>query len=133
RRLPNAALFPRSYRVSEGEIADPRDALPRRNGAIFLHSGAGFVDEHRRNAARWDLEALVREMHDSVAFHIAGSEEDPFEPHQIVAARKRLAPFGVDIRTFPGGHLTTAEHPRLFANAIRELAAIHFVGAPLTS
>ena len=49
------------------EIAELRDAMSRRNGAIFLHSGAGFVDEHRRNAARWDLAALVRELHDRVA------------------------------------------------------------------
>ena len=38
--------------------------MTRRNGAIFLHSAAGFVGEHQRNAARWDLEALVRELHD---------------------------------------------------------------------
>jgi pimeloyl-ACP methyl ester carboxylesterase len=128
RTLRNAGLFSRSYQVSEDEIADFRDAMSRRNGAIFLHSGAGFVDEHRRNAARWDLEALVRALHDTVAFHIAGSEEDPFEPHQIVAARTRLAPFNVDIRMFPGGHLTTAEHPHLLAEAIRELADAHGVG-----
>ena len=128
RTLRNAGLFSRSYQVSEDEIADFRDAMSRRNGAIFLHSGAGFVDEHRRNAARWDLAALVRELHDTVAFHIAGSEEDPFEPHQIVAARTRLAPFNVDIRMFPGGHLTTAEHPHLLAEAIRELADAHGVG-----
>src|ERR671933_164484 len=128
RTLRNAGLFSRSYQVSEDEIADFRDAMSRRNGAIFLHSGAGFVDEHRRNAARWDLEALVRALHDTVAFHIAGSEEDPFEPHQIVAARTRLAPFNVDIRMFPGGHLTTAEYPHLLAEAIRELADMHGVG-----
>ena len=128
RTLRNAGLFSRSYQVSEDEIADFRDAMSRRNGAIFLHSGAGFVDEHRRNAARWDLEALVRALHDTVAFHIAGSEEDPFEPHQIVAARTRLAPFNVDIRMFPGGHLTTAEYPHLLAEAIRELADAHGVG-----
>ena len=126
--LRNAGLFSRSYQASEDEIAELRDAMSRRNGAIFLHSGAGFVDEHRRNAARWDLAALVRELHDSVAFHIAGSEEDTFEPRQIVAARERLAPFGVDIRMFPGGHLTTIEQPRLLAEAIRELADMHGVG-----
>jgi pimeloyl-ACP methyl ester carboxylesterase len=128
RTLLNAGLFSSSYQASETEIAELRDAMSRRNGAIFLHSGAGFVDEHRRNAARWDLAALVRELHGSVAFHVAGSEEDPFEPRQIVAARKRLAPFGVDIRMFPGGHLTTAEHPRLLAETIRELADMHGVG-----
>ena len=70
----------------------------------------------------------MRELHDTVAFHIAGSEEDPFEPRQIVAARKRLAPRGVDIRMSPGGHLATSEHPLLLAEAIRELADIHGVG-----
>jgi pimeloyl-ACP methyl ester carboxylesterase len=132
RTLRNARLFSRSYPASEDEIAELRDAMSRRNGAIFLHSGAGFVDEHRRYVARWDLAALVRELHDRVAFHVAGSEEDPFEPRQIVAARKRLAPFGVDVRMFPGGHLTTAEHPRLLAEAIRQLADRHGVGQATT-
>ena len=96
-----------------------------------MHRGAGFVDEHRRNATRWDLAAIVDELRDTVAFHVAGSEEDPFEPRQIAAARERLAPLGVDIQSFPGGHLTTAEHPELLADAIRELADAHGVGRPV--
>jgi pimeloyl-ACP methyl ester carboxylesterase len=126
--LRRAKLFSPSYDVSTAELAELRDAILRRDGAAFLHRAAGFVDEHRRNAERWDLAAIVRELGDTVAFHIAGSEEDPFEPRQIVAARERLAPFGVEVRTFPGGHLTTSEHPELLAAAVRELADVHGVG-----
>jgi pimeloyl-ACP methyl ester carboxylesterase len=133
RTLRNARLFSSSYQASDNEIADIRDAMSRRDGAMFLHSGAGFVDEHRRHAARWDLAALVRELHGAVAFHVAGSEEDPFEPRQIVAARERLGAHGVDIRMFPGGHLTTAEYPRLLAETISELAALHGVGQATSS
>jgi pimeloyl-ACP methyl ester carboxylesterase len=128
--LRNGKLFSGSYEVSAAELADLSDAIRRRGGAAFMHRAAGFVAEHRRNAERWDLAAIARELQDKVAFHIAGSEEDPFEPQQITAARERLAPFGVDIRTFPGGHLTTSEHPELLADAIRELAAAHRVGQP---
>jgi pimeloyl-ACP methyl ester carboxylesterase len=133
RTLRAAKLFSPSYEVSEPELADLSDAIRRRGGAAFMHRAAGFVDEHRRNATRWDLAAIVRELGDTVAFHVAGSEEDPFEPRQIVAARERLAPLGVDIRCFPGGHLTTAEHPELLADAIRELADAHGVGRPVRS
>ena len=126
--LRNAKLFSPSYGVSAAELADLSDAIRRRGGAAFMHRAAGFVDEHRRQAERWDLAAIVRELGDTVAFHIAGSEEDPFEPRQIVAARERLAPLGVDIRMFPGGHLTTTEHPELLAASIRELAHAHGVG-----
>ena len=35
-----------------------------------------------------------------------------------------------EILTFPGGHLTTGEHPDLLAAAIREVAARHGVGTP---
>ena len=126
--IRSAKLFSPSYEVSAAELADLRDAILRRRGAAFMHRAAGFVDEHRRNAERWDLAAIVRELGNTVAFHIAGSDEDPFEPRQIVAARERLAPFDVDIRTFPGGHLTTFEHPELLADAIRELADVHGVG-----
>jgi pimeloyl-ACP methyl ester carboxylesterase len=129
--LRNAKLFSPSYQVSAAELADLRDAILRRSGAAFMHRAAGFVDEHRRNAERWDLAAIVRELEDTVAFHIAGSAEDSFEPRQIVAARERLAPLGVDIRRFPGGHLTTFEQPQLLADAIRELADAHGVGEPI--
>jgi pimeloyl-ACP methyl ester carboxylesterase len=126
--LRAAKLFSASYAVSPAEIADLCEAILRRNGAAFMHRAAGFVAEHRRNAERWDLAAIVRELGNTVAFHIAGSEEDPFESRQIVAARERLAPFDVDIRTFPGGHLTTFEHPSLLAEAIRDLADANRVG-----
>src|SRR5947209_15880385 len=120
--LRNAKLFSSSYEVSDAEIADLCDAVRRRGGAGFVHRAAGFVGEHRANAERWDLAAIVRELGNAVTFRLAGSEEDPFEPRQITAARQRLAPLGVDIHMFPGGHLTTSEHPRLLAEAIRELA-----------
>lgn len=126
--LRNAKLFSPSYQVSGPELDDLSEAIRRRGGAAFMHLAAGFVDEHRRNAERWDLAAIARELQDTVAFHIAGSEEDPFEAQQIVAARKRLAPLGVDIESFPGGHLTTSEHPELLADAIRRLARVHGVG-----
>jgi pimeloyl-ACP methyl ester carboxylesterase len=129
--LRAAKLFSPSYEVTPAELADLRDAILRRGGAAFMHRAAGFVDEHRRNAERWDLAAIVRELRDTVALHVAGSEEDPFEPRQIVAARERLAPFGVDIQWFPGGHLTTSEHPALLADAIRGLARAHGVGQPI--
>src|SRR5919106_1391527 len=126
--LRNAKLFSPSYQVTAPELADLSEAIRRRDGAAFMHRAAGFVDEHRRNAERWDLAAIVRELQDTVAFHIAGSKEDPFEPGQIVAARTRLAPLGVDIECFPGGHLTTSEHPEQLADAIRGLARVHGVG-----
>jgi pimeloyl-ACP methyl ester carboxylesterase len=128
--LRNAKLFSPSYEVSAAELADLTDAIRRRDGAAFMHRAAGFVGEHRRNAERWDLAAIVRECRDAVAFYVAGSEEDPFEPRQITAARERLGGLGVEIQWFPGGHLTTFEHPDLLADAIRGLARAHHVGEP---
>src|SRR5437868_1169867 len=84
--LRNAKLFSPSYEVSAAELADLSDAIRRRGGAPFLHRAAGFVDEHRRTAERWDLAAIARELRDTVAFCVAGSEDDPFEPRQIAAA-----------------------------------------------
>ena len=130
--LRAAKLFSPSYEVRAAELADLGEAILRRDGAAFMHRAAGFVDEHRRNADRWDLAAIVRELGDTVAVHIAGSEEDPFEPRQITAARERLGPLGVDIQWFPGGHLTTSEHPGLLADAIRGLARAHGVGQPIS-
>ena len=129
--LGRAKLFSPAYEVSAGELADLSDAIRRRAGAAFMYRAAGFVAEHRRNAERWDLAAIVRELGDTIAVHVAGSEEDPFEPRQIAAARERLGPLGVQIEWFPGGHLTTSEHPDLLADAIRGLARAHGVGQPI--
>ena len=117
-----ASMYSRAYGVSDAELREEYSAIARRDGARFAHRAAGFVEEHQQHAERWDLERLYLAMRGTVGFHVAGSEGDPFEPRQIVAARERLGPYGLDVRMFPGGHLTTSEHPDLLANAIRELA-----------
>ncbi|HEV8190201.1 MAG TPA: alpha/beta hydrolase [Ktedonobacterales bacterium] len=120
--MRNAKMYAPGYGVTDAELLELYDAIARRDGAAFLHLAAGFVAEHKAHARRWDLARLYHALHDSVAFSIAGSEEDPYEPKQIVAARARLGAAGLDIRLLPGGHLTTAEHPDLLAALIRERA-----------
>jgi pimeloyl-ACP methyl ester carboxylesterase len=92
-----------------------------------MHNAAGFVSEHRRNAQRWDFAAIARELGGTVALYVGGSDEDAYEHRQIPATRERVP--DAEVLTFPGGHLTTSEHPDLLAAAIREIAARHGVGA----
>jgi pimeloyl-ACP methyl ester carboxylesterase len=103
-------------------------AITRRDGAAFAHNAAGFVAEHRRHAQRWDLAAIARDLDGTVALYVGGSDEDPYEHRQIPATRQRVPQ--AEILTFPGGHLTTSEHPDLLAAAIRDIAARHGVGTP---
>jgi pimeloyl-ACP methyl ester carboxylesterase len=123
-----ARMFSRGYRPSEEELAELRSAIVRRDGAMFLHNAAGFVREHRRHAQRWDLAAIARGLDGAVALYVGGSEEDPYEHRQVPAARERVP--GAEVLTFPGGHLTTSEHPDLLAVAIRGIAARHGVRTP---
>jgi pimeloyl-ACP methyl ester carboxylesterase len=123
-----ARMHPRGYRPAPEELAELWSAITRRGGAAFLHNAAGFVKEHRRHARRWDLAAIARELDGALAIYVGGSEEDPYEHRQIPAARQRVPQ--AEILTFPGGHLTTGEHPDLLAAAIREIAARHGVGTP---
>ena len=120
-----ARLYARNYRPSAEELVEMRSAITRRDGAAFLHDGAGFVKEHRRNAQRWDLAAVARDLA-GVAIYVGGSEEDAYEHRQLDATRARVP--RADVLTFPGGHLTTSEHPELLAPAIRDIAARHGVG-----
>jgi pimeloyl-ACP methyl ester carboxylesterase len=99
-----------------------------RDGAAFAHNAAGFVGEHRRHAQRWDLAAITRDTGGAVALYVGGSDEDPYEHRQISATRERVPQ--AEVLTFPGGHLTTSEHPDLLAAAIRDIAARHGVGTP---
>jgi pimeloyl-ACP methyl ester carboxylesterase len=123
-----ARLYSPNYRPSPQELDELRSAVTRRDGAAFLHNAAGFVAEHRRNAKRWDLAGVARDLAGSVALYVGGSDEDPYEHRQISATRQRVPE--AEILTFPGGHLTTTEHPDLLATAIREIAARHGVGQP---
>ena len=125
--MRQARLYSQNFRPAPEEFAEMRSAITRRDGAAFLHNAAGFVGEHRRHARRWDLAAIARELDGAVPLYVGGSEEDPYEHRQIPAARERVPDAGV--LTFPGGHLTTSEHPDLLAAAIRDIAARHGVGA----
>jgi pimeloyl-ACP methyl ester carboxylesterase len=126
-----ARLYSRGYRPSPEELAELRSAVTRRDGAAFLHNAADFVKEHRRHAQRWDLAAIARELDGAVALYVGGSDEDPYEHRQIPATRERVPQ--AEVLTFPGGHLTTSEHPDLLAGAIRDIAARHGVGAPASA
>lgn len=114
-------IWSRDYRVSDEEVGDLYQVLARHDGMRFLHDGAGFVDEHKRNAARWDLARLTAALGDELTWDIAGSALDPFEPRQIRAARRRLDPALVGIHDLPGGHVIDSEHPDLFAGLIRSV------------
>ena len=123
-----ARLYSRGYHPSPAELAELRSAITRRDGAAFVHNAAGFTAEHRRHAQRWDLAAIARDLGGTVALYVGGSDEDRYEHRQIEATRQRVPQ--ADILTFPGGHLTTSEHPDLLAAAIRRVAERHGVGSP---
>ena len=125
--LIQARMYARGYRPPPEELTELRSAILRRDGAAFMHNAAGFVSEHRRNAQRWDFAAIARELGGTVALYVGGSDEDAYEHRQIPATRERVP--DAEVLTFPGGHLTTSEHPDLLAAAIREIAARHGVGA----
>jgi pimeloyl-ACP methyl ester carboxylesterase len=118
-----ARLYSRGYHPAPAELAQVWSAITRRDGAAFAHNAAGFVAEHRRHASRWDLAAIARDLDGTVALYVGGSTEDAYEHRQIPATRERVPE--AEILTFPGGHLTTSEHPDLLAAAIRDLAARH--------
>ena len=123
-----ARMYSRGYHPTAEELAELWSAITRRDGAAFAHEAAGFVAEHRRHADRWDLGAIARDLDGTVALYVGGSEQDAYEHRQIPAARQRVPQ--AEVLTFPGGHLTTSEHPDLLAAAIRDIAERHGVGTP---
>jgi pimeloyl-ACP methyl ester carboxylesterase len=129
--MTQARMYSRGYRPTPEELTEMWSAVTRRDGAAFLHHAAGFVGEHRRHARRWDLAAIARDLDGTVALSVGGSDEDPYEHRQIAATRERVP--GAEVLTFPGGHLTTSEHPDLLAAAIRDIADRHGVGTPATA
>jgi pimeloyl-ACP methyl ester carboxylesterase len=126
-----ARMYSRGYRPAPEALTELWSAITRRDGAAFAHNAAGFVEEHRRHARRLDFAAIARELDGTVAFYVGGSDEDPYEHRQIAATRERV--LSAEVLTFPGGHLTTTEHPDLLAAAIRDIADRHGVGTPATA
>jgi len=118
------SMFSKEYRLTSAEFNEIYDAINRRNGFSFVSRAAGFVAEHRaKYSERWDLRRLYLALGESVSFHIVGSEDDIFEPNQVVKARERLGDQGLDIRMLPGGHMITSEQPDQFARIIEEVGA----------
>jgi len=113
-------VYSRSYRVTATELEQAYQAISRRDGVRALHASAGFVDEHREYAARWDLARIATELRGTVRVHVVGSSEDRFEGRQLRLARERLGD-AVKSTEFPGGHLATAEQPTRLAELIEGL------------
>jgi pimeloyl-ACP methyl ester carboxylesterase len=129
--MTQARMYSRGYRPAPEELGELWSSVTRRDGAAFLHNAAGFVNEHRRHAQRWDLAAIARDLDGTVGLYVGGSDEDPYEHRQVPAARERVPQ--AEVLTFPGGHLTTSEHPDLLAAAIRDIAVRHGVGTPASA
>jgi pimeloyl-ACP methyl ester carboxylesterase len=123
-----ARLYSAGYHPSPEELAELWSVITRRDGAAFVHNAAGFVAEHHRHAQRWDLGAIARGLGGTVALYVGGSDEDAYEHRQIPATRERVPE--AEVLTFPGGHLTTSEHPDLLAAAVRDVARRHGVATP---
>ena len=117
------SLWSKDYRVSRDEIDELFNVVTRRDGAAFLHFGAGFVAEHKSRLRRLDFARLFRAYKDAMPFMVGGSTLDPFEPKQVRKARRLLEPEGLMVRELPGGHLTTSEQPAPLAGLIREFLA----------
>jgi hypothetical protein len=114
--LPPLAHHP----VHEDPARRPSHGLkPGPPGVRARHDGAGFVDEHNRNAASWDLVRLTAALGNELTWDIAGGALDPCEPRPIRAASQRLDPTLVRIHDLPG--LTTSEHLNLLADLIHAL------------
>lgn len=114
-------LWSPEYSITKEELAEFHTAISQKNGALFMSWAAGFVDEHQLNAERWDLKRVFLETCEDIQYIVAGSEKDQFEPRQVIKASKVLKQHGLHIIMFPGGHMTTSEHPELIVEAIHTL------------
>jgi pimeloyl-ACP methyl ester carboxylesterase len=114
------SVFSRSYRVSATELEQAYQAISRRDGVRVLPATAGYVEEHREHAARWDLARIAAELGGSVRFYVVGSSEDRFEARQLHLTRERLGD-AVESTELSGGHLATAEQPGRLVELIEVL------------
>ncbi|RZT16851.1 hypothetical protein EV649_4384 [Kribbella sp. VKM Ac-2569] len=99
--------------------------------AVLMVNGGLFADAHTHPWQGTPMlrsplgAAIARELKGEVPLYVGGSDEDPYEHRQVTLARERVP--DAQIITFPGGHLTTSEHPDLLAGAVTEIASRHGV------
>ena len=123
-------LFGKEYRASKltkVELREMESAIRLHKGTSFLSNAAGFVDEHKQNADRWNLEKIYVHyaQYEGITLHLVGSVEDPFEHRQIDLAKQRLGSYyypAVTIERIPGGHLSTAEQADRIVRMIELMA-----------
>jgi pimeloyl-ACP methyl ester carboxylesterase len=122
-------LYGKDYRKSKlttQELREVEKAIRLHRGARFLSQAAGFVDEHKHNASRWNLQLIYEDFmqHHGITLHVVGSSEDPFEYKQVDLAKQRLGSYypNVKIERIPGGHLSTSEQAEALAKMIEDLA-----------
>lgn len=122
-------LYGKEYRrskLTKQELREMKKAIRLHKGARFLSQAAGFVDEHKQNAARWNLQRIYEDYlhHQGITVHVVGSSEDPFEYKQVDLTKKRLGQYypGVQTDRIPGGHLSTSEQAETLATMIETLA-----------
>lgn len=120
--LRMSKMYSPDYDLRRDELDDWFNVMNRRDGMHVLHEDSAFVTDHKAQGDRLDFVRLYRAFRHEIAFTVTGGEGDVLEGRQTIAARDRLEPEGLDVRFYPGGHLTTHEHPRLLADTIRELS-----------
>jgi pimeloyl-ACP methyl ester carboxylesterase len=135
RRLPNRArqrlgrsftlskmmtrvMWSKGHKVTDAEARKLYNAIGRHDGGFYLAAAAGFVADHKAQGDRLDFARLFMAWRDRFPFLVGGSEHDAFEHRQVDLAEERLARFGLEIARLPGGHMTTDEEPRAFAELI---------------
>lgn len=117
-------LWSKEYGVTKEELAENHKAVGRRGGAVFMSNAAGFVDEHKKNANRWDFKRIFDATYPNIRYIVAGSEKDKFEYKQVEKAKEELMYRGLEVVMFPGGHMTTSEYPDLIAKTILRMRSI---------
>src|SRR5258708_2294260 len=85
-------LYSPGYPPSPAELAQPRSAITRPDGAALLHRAPGFTAEHRRHARRWDLAGIARDLDGTVALSVGATEQDPYHHRPIHPTPHRPPP-----------------------------------------
>jgi len=117
-------MWAKAYPMPVEDTDTAFDAITRNNGSHFLHHAAGFVYEHQANGDRMDLSRIFNAVQNETAFFITGSDEDPFEPKQLVLAKERLGAKGVETNFVKGGHMVVTENPQLIVDQVIRIAGI---------
>eukprot|EP00934_Nitzschia_sp_Nitz4_P003800 Nitzschia sp. Nitz4//scaffold219_size35776//6829//7950//NITZ4_007819-RA/size35776-processed-gene-0.3-mRNA-1//1//CDS//3329542305//3790//frame0 len=120
-----SGTFAKDYDLPKEEIREIGSCIRRDRGTnFFTGSASGYLDEHKKNADRWNLVNVYNlTRRQGISFMIVGGNQDMFQSKAFDLAKEHLSgKRDIHFQTIPGGFHLPLEEPQRVAELVDGVA-----------